>query len=209
MGVELESSLKSFLEDVASKKPTPGGGSVAALAGALAAALTSMVCRLTIGRKGYEEVQARVERLLVESEKLRSRLQDLVVEDARAFDAVSQALKMDRSTPEAKQMRGEALQQALKGAAEVPMETCERCLNLLRVLHEVAKRGNVNALSDTGVAAHLALAAAHGARLNVEINLSSIKASDFVADMQERIEATMSEAEKSHVLAMEVVGERL
>ncbi|MEE9601059.1 MAG: cyclodeaminase/cyclohydrolase family protein, partial [Thermoplasmata archaeon] len=163
MGVDIETPLRSFIEDVASNKPTPGGGSVAAVTGALAAGLTSMVCRLTIGKKSYEEVEEEMEQLLKDSERLRDRLQALAVEDAQAYDTVIEALRMDRSTPEAKEERGRALQQALRDAAEVPMETSERSLDLLRVAQQVATKGNVNALSDAGVAAHLALAAIRGA----------------------------------------------
>ncbi|MFQ5837507.1 MAG: cyclodeaminase/cyclohydrolase family protein [Thermoplasmata archaeon] len=209
MGVDIEAPLRTFLEDVASQKPTPGGGSVAALAGALAAGLTSMVCRLTIGKERYKEVWGEMEHLLEESEKVRSSLQHLITEDALAYDAVSQALKMDRSTSEAKEKRREAFQQALRGAAEVPMETGRRCLDLLSTVREVAGKGNTNALSDAGVAAHLALAAFHGALLNVDINLSSIKAADYVAETRERMEAMAREAVEIHSLVLEVLRTRL
>ncbi|MEE9236887.1 MAG: cyclodeaminase/cyclohydrolase family protein [Thermoplasmata archaeon] len=209
MGVDIETSLRSFIEDVASSKPTPGGGSVAAVTGAFAAGLTSMVCRLTIGKKRYEEVQEEMEQLLKDSERLRDRLQALAVEDAQAYDTVIEALRMDRSTPEAKEERGRALQQALRDAAEVPMETSERSLDLLRVAQQVAAKGNVNALSDAGVAAHLVLAAFHGARLNVEINLSSIKSADYVAKRRSRLEAMSHEIENLHARSLTVIDERL
>ncbi len=209
MGVDLGAPLESFIEVVASKKPTPGGGSVAALAGALAAGLTSMVCRLTIGKKGYEEVQDEMEDHLAASERLRNRLQGLIAEDAEAYDGVSRAFRMDRSTPEAKESRAAAIQQALREAAEVPMRTGEEGLDLLQLVHEIARKGNVNALSDAGVAAHLALAAVHGARLNVEINLASIKAADYVEGMRKRLEASRGKAEEVHSLAVGVIDERL
>ncbi len=198
MGVDLESPLSAFLDEVASKQPTPGGGSVAALAGALAAGLASMVCRLTMGKKGYEDVQDEMERLLGESEALRERMQELIGEDAAAYDDVVRAFRMDKSTSEAKVARSAAIQDAMKGAAHVPMETGERCRDLLEVIEQVAEGGNVNALSDAGVASHLALAGFHGARLNVEINLPSIKDEDFVGQLNERLEKVEWEAMQAH-----------
>ncbi len=198
MGIDPKASLHDFLEEVASKSPTPGGGSVAALTGALAAGLASMVCRLTIGKKGYEESQDEMERLLGEAEALRERLQELIREDAAAYDGVVEAFRMDKSTPGAKAARSEAIQQAMKGAARVPMETGERCRDLLTIAEQVADQGNVNALSDVGVAAHLALAGFHGARLNVEINLPSIKDEAFVNGLKEKLEKVEWEAVQSH-----------
>ncbi len=207
MGVDLEASVSAFLEDVASERPTPGGGSVAALAGAMAAGLTSMVCRLTLGKKGYEEVQEEMERLLGESESLRERLQELVGEDAAAYDEVVKAFRSDRSTPEAKEARTQAIQQAMMGAAQVPLETGERCRDLLSVVKLVSERGNVNALSDVGVAAHLSIAGFHSARLNVEVNLASIKDEAFVDRVREELEKVEWEAMQAHadvLLALEM-----
>jgi formiminotetrahydrofolate cyclodeaminase len=209
MGVDLDASLRSFLDDVASDKPTPGGGSVAALSGALAAALLSMVCRLTIGKKGYENVQEDMKRLLKEAEEARVRMQQLAAEDAEAYDRVAEAFRMDRSTPEAKERRRQAIQEALKGAAEVPLETAEKCVDVLRIAAEVAAKGNVNALSDAGTAAHLATAGFHGAAMNVEINLASIKGEDFVSRAQGRLEALEEEARRLHEEASRQVGKRL
>lgn len=180
MGVDLEAPLGTFLEDLASRKPTPGGGSAAALAGAVAAALVSMVCRLTLGKKGYEGVEEEMQSVLDASENLRVRLQALMGEDANAYEGVVQAFRMDQRSSAASARRRVAIQEALRGAASVPLETARRCVETLHLVEKVASRGNVHALSDVGSAAHLALAAFRGARLNVEANLSSIKDSDYV-----------------------------
>lgn len=209
MGIDLDAPLNTFLNDVASKRPTPGGGSVAALAGALAAGLTSMVCRLTLGKKGYEEVQEETERLLGESESLRERLQELIGEDAEAYDEVTKAFRMEKSTPEAKEARARAIQQTMKGAARVPMETAERCRDLLAVVKLVSERGNVNALSDAGVAAHLSIAGFHSARLNVEVNLPSIKDEAFVNKMRKGLEKVEWEAIQTHADVLLTLEKRL
>lgn len=209
MGVDLDASLRSFLEDVASKKPTPGGGSVAALVGALGAALLAMVCRLTISKKGYEEVQTDIEGLLNGAENLRQRLQELAVRDAEAYDRVAQAFKMDRSTPEAKERRSQAIQEGLKIAAEVPLETAEACVDVLHLSMQVAEKGNVSALSDAGTAAHLALAGLRGAALNVEINLASIRDDGFVSKARSRLRDLEGEAHRLHEETSRQVTERL
>ncbi len=198
MGVDLGAPLKTFLEDVASKKPTPGGGSVAALAGSLAGGLVSMVCRLTIGKEGYEDVHEEMEKWLEHSEMLRGQLEDLVVRDAKAYDAVSEAFRMDRSTPEAKERRKEAIQRSLRGAADAPLETARRSVDVLRATQDVAAKGNVNALSDAGTAAHLALACFHGARLNVLVNLASIKAPSYVEAAEQELRELEREASRLH-----------
>jgi formiminotetrahydrofolate cyclodeaminase len=175
----------------------------------MAAGLLSMVCRLTIGKRGYEEFQEELAGLLKDAEERRSTLQHLAVRDAEAYDQVSKAFKMDRSTPEAKDRRKEAIQEALKGAADVPMETAESCVDLLRISLDVAEKGNVNVLSDAGTAAHLAHAGFHGAALNVEINLASIKAEDFVLRLRSRLKAMEKEAIRLHKELLQIVSGRL
>lgn len=208
MGVDPEASWRSLLEDVASSAPTPGGGSVAALAGALGAALAAMVCRLTLGKKGYEDVQEAAELHLARAESLRSRFQDLAGEDAAAYDAVSQAFRRDRSTDEAKRARSEAIQAALKGAAEVPLETATRSVDLLRVVADVARVGNTNALSDAGAASHLALAAFYGARLNVEVNLASLRDGEYAEKARAQLERLRDGGAELHAATLAALKDR-
>lgn len=209
MGVDPDASLRAFLDGLASRDPTPGGGSVAALAGALAAALTSMVFRLTVGKKGYEEVAERFEEFLRQSEALRERFLALAVEDAAAYEAVAQAFRMDRSTEDAKARRGATIQKALRGAAEVPQETARRCVDLLSLVETAAAKGNANALSDAGGAAHLAWAAFEGARLNVEINLSALKDEAFVDRLRTELEGLRGRVREGHRRATAAVASRL
>lgn len=208
MGVTLDASLAEFLQTVASESATPGGGSIAALAGAEAAALVAMVCRLTQGKKGFEAHEAAVGRALTQAESLLERLQVLIVEDADAYDAVVAAYKMERGSDEAQAARREAIQTALTGAARVPLETAEQSLAVLEILRGVAQVANPRALSDAGVAAHLAWAGVQGARLNVEVNLPSLQDEAFVATMKREVEQLESQAKQTHVLVLQILERR-
>jgi formiminotetrahydrofolate cyclodeaminase len=175
--------LSPFLGELASDAPTPGGGSVAALAGALGAALNSMVANLTIGKKKYVDVEEEMKRLLVQTESLRIELAQLIAEDANAFDKVMAAMKLPKETDEEKAARREALQDTLVDAAVVPLAVMEKCVEVIRLAEPIAASGNRNAVSDAGVAALMGRAGAHAARLNVLINLGGIRAErhqDFV-----------------------------
>lgn len=171
----LNRALAEFLEDLASDRPTPGGGSASALSGALGAALIAMVCRLTIGRKSYAQVEGEMKGILSKAENLRHTLQDLVEEDARAYEAVAQALALPKTSDAEKAARRAALQKALVVASEVPLRTAEACHEVLRLAGAVARKGNRNAVSDAGGAALLAGAGLRGALLNVRINLASLE----------------------------------
>lgn len=193
MGVDLDDSVKAFLDSVSSSSPTPGGGSVAALAGALASALAAMVCRLTLGKEGGGRKE--VDGVLQSVESLRQLLQDLTIKDSQAYGSVVRAFRMDKATESAKAARTRAIQEALQEAAEVPLETGERCLELLNHLRVLAEWGSPAALSDVGVAAALALAALRGARYNVLTNLASLKDERYVAETRSRLESMEGEAE--------------
>ena len=167
--------LHDFLGELASDSPTPGGGSVAALSGAMAAALTSMVANLTVGKKKYVDVEEDMKRVLGESEALRVELTQMVGEDAEAFDRVMAAMKLPKETPEDEARRSAALQAALVDAAMVPLAVMEKCALVVDLARVAAEKGNRNAVSDAGVAALLARAGSQAARLNVLINLSGIR----------------------------------
>jgi formiminotetrahydrofolate cyclodeaminase len=177
-------TVDQFLDELASSAPVPGGGSGAALAGALAAGLISMVCNLTIGKKGYENAQSDMEQVLARSEQIRARLPDLLQADTEVYGQVMAANRMPRKTPEEKAARDTAMQQALGAAAQVPMQIAALCSELVDLALPAAQKGNKWAVSDAGVGALLAEASMRGALLNVEINLASIQDEKLVRQLR-------------------------
>ncbi len=192
---------QSFYEAVAAKTPTPGGGSVAASAGALGAALNSMVCRLTVMKKKYKDVAEELTALRDNSEQVRYTLQDLIKRDGEAFDALMGAMKMPKDFDQEKEKRAKAIFEATKGAALVPLETAETALKVLEQSKIVASKGNVNSVSDAGVAALMAKAAIDGALYNVRINISGFEDQAFVDEMKAKIKPIQ---ERSDALAAEI-----
>ena len=168
-------SLSGFVASVASSSPTPGGGSVSAHAGALAAALAQMVAGLTAGRKKYVAVDAEMRELGLEAAKLVNTLTTLVTRDADSYGAVSAAYKLPSEPAEALTRRKAAITHALLGASEVPLETARACARVAELAATCATKGNTNAVSDAGVAALLAEAACRGAVYNVRINVASLE----------------------------------
>jgi len=192
--VYIDEPLKKYLDEAASGSPTPGGGSVAALAGSLGAALTSMVCNFTVGKKKYADVEAEVSQILSEAEDLRAKLQDLTVEDTQAYGQVSAAYGMPRETPEEKAARSEAIQKALKVAMQAPLEAAVCCHKVLKLNEPLVEKGNQNLISDVGVAVLLAESAMRSAILNVEINLSYIKDEKLCQETREKLRPMLTEA---------------
>lgn len=209
----IEKSIKDYVAHVASKDPTPGGGSVAALAGSLGAALTTMVGNLTIGRKIYDELSDEVKEVMDKNFKELyesiERLNAIVDEDTKAFDKVMEALKLPKETEEEKKIRSNAIQEGYKVALEVPLRCAEECYNVLKLQRVFADHGNVNAITDVGVGALLAVTGLEGAILNVKINLNSIKDVEFKNKIEEKINALMSEGMKLKDELMEIVYKRL
>ena len=186
-----EKPVTIFLDELASSAPAPGGGSAAALSGALGAALVSMVCNLTLGKKAYADVQDDIEDLLAQSEALRKELTDLLEEDVKAYTAYSKAAKMPRQTEEQKAERATAMQAALKGATDVPLRIAEAAVKVMYLCRPAAEKGNVWAVSDAGVAVLLAEAALRSAALNVLINLGSLKDAEFVAERRAKLDSLL------------------
>jgi len=186
-----EKPIFTFLDELASSAPAPGGGSAAALAASIGAALVSMVANLTVGKKDYVNVQDDIQRILNRSETLRHRCLELLEGDVAAYTQVSIAYKMPRDTEEQKQARNAAIQKALKQATAVPMELAEVCVEILNLCPESAEKGNVRAVSDVGVGALMAEAALRAAALNVLINLGSIKDEAFVQKERARLNALL------------------
>ena len=173
----------------ASDAPAPGGGSVSALAGALAAALAEMVAHLTAGREKYAAVQEEMQPLLEELPALRGKLLEAVDRDSRAFDRYMEALAMPKATPEEQTARKAAMQEGLKAAAQVPMEVAETVASLFPALETAVRKGNPNAVTDGMVGTMLARTAVLGALFNVRVNLDSIHDPDFTAAMAARADA--------------------
>ncbi len=166
--------IATFFEQVAAGSPTPGGGSVAAFAGALATCLATMVANLTLGRKKHASAEAAMQGVARDAAVLRTRLLALSRRDSEAFDAVLRARRMPESTAEERETRSVALARAELEATRVPLETAEACRDVLELAVLAARRGNPQAATDAGVAGLLAGAAAEGALLNVQINLKSL-----------------------------------
>lgn len=190
-------SIREYLDQLASSSPTPGGGSAAALTGAQGAALVSMVCNLTIGKKKYADVEEDMKEVLARSEALRAKLIELIDKDAAAFDKVSQAYSMPKSTDEEKAARRAAIQEALKGAEAVPMETVEACLEIIRLAIVAAEKGNPNVVSDAAVGGILGHAGLLSAADNVRINLNFIKDEAFVAREGAKLDRLLQEAARA------------
>ncbi len=200
-GVGGKTSTANFYDEVASKTPTPGGGSVAASAGALAAALDSMVCRLTIGKKKYAEVEKDLTVIRDKSEALRAELTEMIRKDGEAFDKVMAARKLPKDTEEDIRKRNREIIAATKEAALVPLQTAGMALAVMELTKDVAEKGNVNSISDAGVAALMAKAAIEGAVYNVKINIGSLEDTDFATKLRREISELQA---KSGVLADEI-----
>jgi len=189
-------SLEEFTATLASGAPTPGGGSAAALAGALSASLLQMVCDLTLGRDKYRAHEESVRQIRQKAEALHRDLLALVDKDAVAYDGVMAAIRMPKETESDKAARKEAIGRANLFATETPMATAEGCVMLLGLAGELVGKGNPNALSDVGTAAMLAYAGLRGGAMNVRINLGGIADAEHAARARERVQRIEVEGEK-------------
>ena len=181
-------SLTEFTDELASNSPAPGGGSVAALAGALGAALTSMVCNLTIGKKKYVQVEQELTAVVKKSESLRSAFMALIDEDTTAFNEVIHAFGLPKGAESEQAARAEAIQRATKKATLVPLRVMQLSEETLLLTKVVAEKGNSNSISDAGVASLMCHSACLGAKLNVQINLASLHDTAFVHQTQTQVD---------------------
>jgi len=191
-----EKTVTQFLDELASNSPAPGGGSVAALAGAAGAALASMVCNLTIGKKKYVDVQAEMTAVLQQTEKLRKELALLIDKDTEAFNVVMAAFGLPKATEQEQAARTAAIQEATKSATLIPLQVMKTCEQSLHQALIVAQKGNKNSASDAGVAALMLQAGCAGAALNVRINLGSLQDAGFVQQVTEQYTAILQSALK-------------
>ena len=184
----VNSKITEYLAKAAGGTAVPGGGSVAALNGALAAGLTEMVANLTVGKKGYEAVEEDMKAIADKASQLRNKLTAAIDQDADAYTEVMAAYKLPKTTDEETSLRKQKIQDAIKHAALVPLEVARDALAVIDLAGSAIRKGNKNAASDGAVAAMNARTAALAAIYNVKINLSSIKDDDFVKKLAQEVE---------------------
>ena len=180
-------TVTELLTKTASGEPVPGGGSISALNAAMAAALTEMVAGVTIGKKGYENVEEDMKNVARKASALRDKLTGEIDRDADAYSQVVAAFKLPKATGAEKKQRAEAIQEGLKEATRVPLCVAKDAVTLMDLIEIAVKKGNKNAASDGVVAAMAARTAVLGALYNVKINLDSIKDTDFVSQITAEI----------------------
>jgi glutamate formiminotransferase / formiminotetrahydrofolate cyclodeaminase len=190
-GAMSASKTESFYDQVASSSPAPGGGSVAASAGALGAALTAMVCRLTVSKKQYASVRDDLSSVIDRAEALRAEFERLVWTDTEAFNKVMAAFKLPKSSDDDVSRRTAAIESATKEAALVPLSVMKHAVEALKLSQIVADKGNVNSVSDAGVAGLMGLSALEGANYNVRINLKSLADTSFVQTTRNECDALL------------------
>jgi len=180
-------SVREFITELSSGNPTPGGGSVAALCGALGAALSAMVANLTVEREKYEQTWKSMEEVKKEAANLSARFLELMQEDADTYQKVMEAFELPRETDDQQASRQAAIEEAMKKAATVPLETLRASERLIRAARKAVQGGNPNAITDAGAAVQLANATAVVASYNVQINISRIKDQAFVAKCEKEV----------------------
>ena len=204
-----ELSFRQVVAVAASDAPTPGGGSIAALAGALGAAMTAMVGNLTVGRPKFKDVEAEVKEITGAAYFIINRLEKLVGDDMAAFAKFMEAYRLPKNTDEEKAKREEQIQKGLKLATDTPMEIARTLLEALVITDKLSKIGNTMAISDAGVAAYLCEAALNGVLLTANINLPMIKDAEYVKNISAEKEQLTAKAKELKDKALVVVQERM
>ncbi len=190
-------SFDAFIQELASESPAPGGGSAAAMAGAMAAALCGMVSRLTVGKEKYREAWAEMEDMKRQADALAARLQDLADEDTEAFRAVMTARRLPKGTDVERAARERAIQEAVLRSAEAPLETLKAARAVARLAVVAVERGNPNCVTDAGSAAQMAKTAAMAAAYNVRVNLPGIKDAVLRGRIASEASDTLNETRQS------------
>ena len=202
-------TVREFADELSSDSPAPGGGSVAALSGALSAALSSMVANLTFGKKGYERKNSLMEEVASEAQEMKRRYLDLIDRDTEAFNTFMDAMKMPKKSDEEKALRDRAMEEAAKDATRIPLETLRLTERLCELAAVVGRKGNPNAASDAAVAAVMAEAAAESAALNVMINLPGIRDSRFTEEAARETEEILDRVKKGRKRIVSAVKRKL
>ena len=208
MGELKDLPVEKFAADTASSAPVPGGGSVSALTGALAAALAEMVANLTIGKEKYAQAEEEMRELSAAGASIRRELIAAMKKDSESFSGYMNALKLPKGTDEQKEIRKAALQQGLKDASQAPLAAAKAAARIFPIAEAVVERGNKGAVSDGLIAAMLARTAVIGALLNVKINLKSIHDEEYVREMTAVVRGLEREAldGEARVLALSDLG---
>jgi len=209
MSEMFDKSFRKILDESASSAPTPGGGSVSAMVGCLGTAMVAMVGNLTVGKEKYKDYEAQVKVILDKAYAAISKLEKLVDEDMAAFGYFMDVLKMPKETEEQKKDRAEKMQIALKKATDTPLEIARVCLDALKIAEELSTIGNKGAISDVGVGAYVAEAALNSVLLSVDINVPSIKDTEYVAKVNAEKEQLIAEAKSLREKAVSQVQERM
>jgi len=205
MGEIKDTEIESFLDALASNSATPGGGSAAAIMGAMGAALVSMVCNLTVGKKKYVEVEGEMKDVLAKAEKLRKKLIGMIEDDVTAFDAVMGAYGMPKETDADKAARDQAIQAALKQATDVPLACARAAREVIDIAAIAADKGNLNVISDAGVGVLAGYAALRSAALNVFTNARMITDKTFAEAKLKELNKLLAGAEGATEQAYGVV----
>jgi formiminotetrahydrofolate cyclodeaminase len=205
----VQEPVEEFLARLASGAATPGGGSAAAIMGAMAAALVSMVCNVTLGKKGMEAVESDMQSIRAESEALRLRLTSMVALDVSAFDALMAAYKLPKATDEDKTRRAAAIQASLTRATEVPLDCARACAAVIALAQRAGELGLKAVISDAGVGVLSAYAALRSAALNVYINAPALADRAAAERYTAEIEALTESAARDHEAVYRLVRARL
>jgi len=194
---------KEFIQELSTNSPAPGGGSVSALAGALGAALSSMVAALTHEKKELLDLKPEMDEIGIEAQNLKDRLSFLVDEDTNAFNKVMDANRLSATNDKEQSAKNQAIEIANKYAIEIPLETAKKCFRVIELANTLVEKGNPNSVSDAGVAAEVALAGVSGACMNVLINLTSVEDETYCDDMRNKVEDIMEKAESMQKFVFE------
>ncbi len=202
-------TLSQFLDAVAAGTATPGGGSVSALVGTLAAALVEMVVNLTVGKKGFEAQEAEMKKMGEEARSYRDALGSTIAQDINAYQAVMKAYLLPKTTEAEKSKRKEEIQKALRRAADPPLFTAATSLKVLKLCQKAAEKGNPNTITDAAVGALLAEAALRGGVFNVLVNLAALEEEDTVKKMRQELSRLEAEGIKTREKILTQVKGRL
>jgi formiminotetrahydrofolate cyclodeaminase len=204
-----DQSVQFYLDELASKQATPGGGSAAALMGAQAAALISMVCNLTLGKPKYAAVEADLQALLLSSEQLRSTLTGMIKTDIEVFDKLMSSYALPKTTDDEKAQRSVRIQAVLKEATQVPLDCAKACAKTLALSRIAAEKGNAGVVSDAGVALMSAYSGLKSAALNVYINAAGLKDREFAEEKLAELQEISQDVETEVASIYALVKERL
>ncbi len=204
-----EERIADFLQELGSDAPVPGGGGAAALAGAEAAGLVTMVARLTAGKEAFASIESRVQQIIAQGDQKRQILLEAIDQDAAAFQALMNSYRLPRTLDEEKATRTKAIQAGLRAAIDSPMAIARECAALVELAAELAETANPHAITDAGTAAHLAEAALLGAILQARINLKSVKDLNYAENTRAEISRLIESSRHSRERAIAAVEKHL